>query len=78
MKKNDGIRFFYALSVASQLGFLTVASVGGFFVLGMWIDSKLNTSPIITLICIAIGIIVSIYEVHHLIRPLIISEKEDS
>ncbi len=78
MQKKDGLKFSYALSLATQLGFLTVASIGGFLALGIWLDSKLDTSPLLVLIGIAIGIVVTTYEVHHLIQPLITSDKEDS
>lgn len=77
MQKKDGLRFSYALSIATQLGFMTMASIGGFFALGFWLDAKLHTEPFLLLVGVAIGIIVTIYEAHHLIKPLITSDKED-
>jgi F0F1-type ATP synthase assembly protein I len=70
-QKTDSFKFSYALSVATQLGFMTVASIGGFLALGMWLDGKLGSSPWLLIIGIVAGIVVTVYEVHHLLRPLI-------
>lgn len=78
MQKNDGLKFSYAISLAAQLGFLTIASIGGFFALGMWLDHKLHTSPLFLIVGVFVGIVVTSYEVHHLIRPLITSQKKDT
>lgn len=75
-QKSDNFKFTYALSVATQLGFMTVASIGGFLALGMWLDSKLGSSPWLLIIGVITGIAVTVYEVHHLLRPLI-DERDD-
>ncbi len=77
MKKNTGLKFSYAISLATQLGFVTMASIGGFLMLGMWLDEKMNTSPIMLIIGIIVGISVTIYEAHHLIKPLITPDKDN-
>ena len=75
-KSNTGLSFAYAMSLASQLGFLVVSSIGGFILLGIWLDSKLGTTPFLVIGGIIAGIILTIYEVHHMIKPLIIPGKD--
>jgi F0F1-type ATP synthase assembly protein I len=77
MQTKDGLKFSYALSLATQLGFTAVASIGGFLALGMWLDAKLHTSPFLLLAGVALGVVVTIYEVHHLIKPLITPDKKE-
>lgn len=76
MQKNSGFKITYALSVAMQLGFLIIASIGGFVFLGMWLDSFFHSSPLLLIIGIGVGITITIYEAYHLLEPLIRSDNQ--
>ncbi|MCA9356865.1 AtpZ/AtpI family protein [Candidatus Nomurabacteria bacterium] len=76
MSQKNGFKISYALSIALQLGFLIVASLAGFIFLGMWIDSHLHTPPLFLVLGIVAGISVTIYEVYHMLIPLIKSDDE--
>lgn len=77
MANKDGLKFSYAISLATQLGFLISASIAGFLVLGFWIDEKLGTSPLFLLAGIVIGISLTIVEVYHMIRPLVSNDDDN-
>ena len=77
-EKTDGMRFTYALSLAAQLGFLVVSSIGGFLLLGYWLDAKLSTAPWLLVLGIIVGIIVTVREAYHLIKPLVTPDKTGS
>lgn len=69
--QKDVFNTFYALSVAWQLGFIVIAPIGGFLFLGFLGDKFLGTGPLFLIIGIAVGIAITVYEVYHLIIPLI-------
>lgn len=71
MSNKNGFRFFYALSLATQLGFLIAASLGGFILLGVWLDRTLGTEVVFVLAGSVIGIVLTVVEVYHIILPLI-------
>ncbi|MDP3970099.1 MAG: AtpZ/AtpI family protein [bacterium] len=71
MTKKSNFKTFYAISLAWQLGFFIVAPISGFLYLGLLVDNYLSTKPIFLLIGMLIGIIITIYEVYHLLIPLI-------
>ena len=77
MLKKSGLKFSYALSIATQLGFMIAASIGGFLALGLWLDVKTGSSPLFLLIGIFVGIALTVYEVHHMIQPLIRPDDEN-
>jgi F0F1-type ATP synthase assembly protein I len=78
MKKKDNFKTFYALSLAWQLGFIIAVPIGGFIFLGLWGDKSFGTAPVLLIVGIFTGIIVTIYEVYHLLIPLIKDkEKKD-
>ncbi len=49
--------------------------IGGSIVLGvfagLWLDSKLNTSPILVIVGLALGIVIAFYGVYQMLLPLI-------
>jgi len=69
-KKSDPFKTFYALSIAWQLGFLIAIPIGGFLFLGIWSDTYFNTRPLFLLLGIFLGMSITIYEVYHLLVPL--------
>ncbi len=49
-------KFFYLLSLALQLGFFIVIPLIGFLFLGIFLDKKLSTSPLFTIILFIFGL----------------------
>jgi len=75
MKKEENFALFYALSIAMQLGFFIVAPIGGFIILGIYIDKYMDTSHLFVIIGILVGLIVTVYEVWHILKPLFKNKK---
>ena len=71
MSGEDSFKTFYALSFAWQLGFLIIAPIGGFLLLGFWLDKKFNSSPFILIVGVILGVVITFYEIYHLLVPLI-------
>ncbi len=71
MDKKDNFKTFYALSLAWQLGFLIAIPIGGFLFLGVWADKFFKTEPLLLIVGILTGIIITVYEIYHLFIPLI-------
>lgn len=48
--------------------------IGGCIVLGvvagLWVDSKLNTEPILTIVGLILGLVVAFYGVYQILLPL--------
>jgi F0F1-type ATP synthase assembly protein I len=76
MLKKSNFKIFYALSFAWQLGFLIVIPIGGFIFLGSLLDRIFNTQPMFLIIGLLAGLIITVYEIYHLLIPLI-KDKED-
>ena len=53
--------------------------IGGSIVLGVlggrWLDSKLNSEPVLTIIGLILGIVVAFYGVYHMLLPLVGSKR---
>jgi F0F1-type ATP synthase assembly protein I len=49
--------------------------IGGSIVLGvfagLWLDSKLNTSPILVIVGLVLGVVIAFYGVYQMLLPLI-------
>jgi F0F1-type ATP synthase assembly protein I len=64
------ISIFQALAVASQFGItLAVSVVLGYFA-GHWLDERLNTSPVFTLIGVLLGLVAAVLNTVRLYRAL--------
>lgn len=70
-QEKNGFKTWYALSFAFQLGFLIVVPIVGFILLGLWGDKYFHIAPLLLVAGVIIGIVITAYEVYHLIRPLI-------
>lgn len=70
-KKRDGYKLWYAISFSFQLGFMIAVPIVGFMLLGLFIDKKIHTEPIFLLVGAVVGIVVTVYEVRHLLFPII-------
>lgn len=74
--QKNSFKTFYALSFAWQLGFLIAAPIGGFLWLGLWGDSVLGTAPLLLILGLLAGMVITVYEVYHLLIPLIKDNKQ--
>jgi len=77
MSQKNNFKIFYVLSIAWQLGFLIAIPIGGFLFLGIWADKFFKTQPFLLLLGLFIGIVITIYEVYHLLIPLIKNTEDD-
>ena len=77
-KRSKNFETFYAFSLAWQLGFLIAVPLAAFIGIGIWLDSKFNTQPLLTLLGLLVGLSVTIYEVYHVMDPLIRNDKKDA
>jgi F0F1-type ATP synthase assembly protein I len=62
---------FRSLTLATQVGMMVVVLTLGCLFLGLWIDSKLQSSPWATLILIAVGISLAIAGAYRLVYPVV-------
>ena len=56
MSKNNRMEIVNMFSLINQIGIMILVSILGCTFLGKFIDSKLNTKPIFTLIFLVLGI----------------------
>jgi len=77
MRKKDNFKTFYALSLAWQLGFIIAVPIGGFLFFGLLADRFFGTEPVLLVVGIFVGVIVTVYEVYHLLIPLIKDKDKD-
>jgi len=75
--KKDYFRIFYALSLAWQLGFIIAIPIGGFLLLGFFLDEFFETKPLFLIGGFLIGFAITLYEVYHMLLPLIKQKKEN-
>jgi F0F1-type ATP synthase assembly protein I len=70
-RSGPNVTTFQALAVASQFGItLAVSVVLGFFA-GQWLDDRLNTSPLFTLIGVLLGLVASATNTVRVYRALL-------
>ncbi|MBI2644233.1 MAG: AtpZ/AtpI family protein [Candidatus Wildermuthbacteria bacterium] len=66
----------YVLSFAFQFGAVVVISLVVPLLLGVWIDKKMETSPLFLFIGLLVGTVVVIYGVYRLLLPIIRSDED--
>jgi F0F1-type ATP synthase assembly protein I len=71
LNNNKNLKAWYAVSVAFQLGFLIVFQIGGFMLLGYYIDRYFKTMPYGVITGMIVGVIMAVIETYQLIIPLI-------
>lgn len=71
MATNNKSNLFSAISVASQLGFMIVIPLVGFFLLGLYLDKKFGTLPIFLLSSIVLSIVLLPLEFRYLLMPFL-------
>ena len=71
MTDQNEFKTWYAISFAFQLVLLIVVPIGGFMLLGLWGDGNFHTAPLLLIAGIVVGVIITAYEIYHLLNPLI-------
>lgn len=74
----EGREIFSSLTLATQVGVMVVVSTLGCLFLGLWIDSRLHTKPLATLIFIAVGTLVAIAGTYRLARSFMGQQMEEN
>lgn len=67
----NGTGPLYAISLASQLGFMIAIPLVGFLLLGLYLDRRFDTLPIFTIFCIIFSIVFLIFEFRYLLSPFL-------
>ena len=62
---------FHSLALATQVAVMVLVLALGCLFLGLWIDSKLHSSPWATVILIAVGILLAIVGAYRLVYPFV-------
>ncbi len=70
MAKHERSKLLYALSFATQLGFLIVGPLVGFIWLGVYLDRRLGSSPSFLLAGLFVALAVTAYETYQMLEPL--------
>lgn len=68
-------RWILALRLTGVGFFIGGSIVGGVFA-GLWIDNKLNTSPVFILLGLVFGIVVAGFGVYQMLIPLLKNKKD--
>lgn len=77
MPKKNNFKTFYAISIAWQLGFFIAVPIIGFLFLGILADKFFGTRAIFLFLGLFLGTIITVYQVHRLLIPLIKNKKEN-
>lgn len=75
MKRKQWFEVVKAMSLLTQLGLMVIICVFGCLFVGIYLDRKLNTSPIFALIFIAIGIGSAFTSIYRTLGPYIKKRK---
>jgi len=67
-------RWAAALRLTGVGFFIGICIVGGTFV-GLWLDDKFNTEPLFMIGGLLLGLVVAVYGVYQMIRPLMNNRK---
>ncbi len=69
-------RWTAALKLTGVGFFIGISIVGGTFA-GLWMDGKLNTSPLFILIGLFLGLVVAVFGVYRMIKPFIKNNQDE-
>jgi len=67
-------RWVAALRLTGVGFFIGISIVGG-VVVGLWVDSKLGTSPVLVIVGLILGVILAVYGVYQMLLPLLVSKR---
>jgi len=59
------------------VGFFISTSIIGGVVVGLWLDSKFNTEPLLVVIGLLLGIAVAFYGVYEMLLPLLQKKRDN-
>lgn len=68
---NQKPKFFYAISLGLELGFLIAVPLVLFLFFGVFLDKKFNTSPIFLIILTILSLVTMIFELRFLVLPFL-------
>ena len=69
-------RWVAALRLTGVGFFIAACILLGTFV-GLWLDGKLNTKPILMLVGLLLGLVVAAYGVYQMLRPLMSNKRDE-
>ena len=69
------VRWVAALRLTGVGFFIGVSIVLGVFA-GLWLDSRLNTSPILVIVGLFLGIVIAFYGVYRMILPFMGNKRD--
>jgi F0F1-type ATP synthase assembly protein I len=58
------------------IGWVVGLSIAGGVVGGLWLDRRVGTVPLFTLLGLLLGLVVALYSVYRMVRPLM-EDRED-
>lgn len=73
--KRTNREIFYSLELVSKLGISIAIIAGVFLMAGLYLDRKFGTGHLFLFICLALSVVVSIYNIYWLLEPIIGGEK---
>ena len=57
------------IGLVTELGLIVVISIGGGLLLGLWLDNKLGTKALFTVVFLFLGIGAAFYNVYRMVLP---------
>lgn len=67
--KKDKTGFLSAMSLGAALGFLIALPLVAFLLLGLFLDNKLNASPVFLLVSVLLSLFFAVFEIRYFILP---------
>lgn len=64
-------KFAVAIGLGLEMGFMIALPLVGFLLVGIWIDKKLDTMPLFTVIFVIISLVSVVAELRYIILPLL-------
>lgn len=58
------------------VGFYIGGCIVGGLLVGLWLDSKFNTSPILVIVGLLVGLFLAFYGVYQMLLPLLNNKRE--
>ncbi len=65
------------LGLVTELGLMAVICIGGGLLLGVWLDKKLGTRALFTILLLLLGIGAAFVRVYQMVAPKASEKKED-
>jgi F0F1-type ATP synthase assembly protein I len=75
MEDKNKSGFFYAISLAFQLGFLIAIPLSLFLLLGIFLDKKFSLSPVFTILFIVFSFVFLFFEIRNYLLPFLKKNK---